>query len=89
MLLMSEWFVHIQIWSMIQQTSRLYTLQFFFSITSTNHLMVNMKQAYALRAIPLLTPKPHAATATVSNLCNTVMTHSCIEISHVSCTLEQ
>jgi hypothetical protein len=90
---MSEWFVHIQIWGMIQQTSRLYTLQFFFSITPTNHLTASMKEAYALRARPLVTPKPHAATATatatVSDLCNTVMTHSCVEMSHVSCTQEQ
>jgi hypothetical protein len=88
---MSEWFLHIQIWGMIQQTSSLYTLQFFFSITPTNHLMASMKQAYALRARPLVTLKPYAAaaTATVSDLCNTVMTHSCVEMSCVSCTPEQ
>jgi hypothetical protein len=41
--------------------------------------MATMKQAYALRA----RPKSHAAaiTATVSELCNTVTTHSCGEMS--------
>jgi hypothetical protein len=41
-----------------------------FIVTPMNRWIANVKWAYALFAGPLLNPEPHAATATVFNLCD-------------------